>query len=194
MKTFQLSEFKFFILLSIATLLLPAFAFASGGKEIPMGLMDWVWKILNFSILVVALYIFGWKIARNYLKQRRELIEKSIQESQEAKAMAVRALAEVEERLKLKDKEVADIIASAIDSGESEKKRLIEEGERLKARIIEQAKANIDFEVKKAKEAIQAEAFETSVKLAEEKIKSRMTSAEQERLLQESIKLIEGKN
>jgi F-type H+-transporting ATPase subunit b len=194
MKTFQISNFRFLVLLSITVILLPAFAFASGGQEIQMSLMDWVWKILNFSILVVMLYIFGWKIVRNYLKQRRELIEQSIRESQEAKELAVKALAEVEERLKLKDKEVADIIASAIDSGESEKKRLIEEGERLKARIIEQAKANIDFEVKKAKEAIQAEAFETSVRLAEEKIKSRMTAAEQERLLQESIKLIEGKN
>ena len=108
--------------------------------------------------------------------------------------LAARALTEVEERLKLKDKEVADIIAAAIEAGESEKRRLIDEGEKLKVRIVEQAKSNIEFEVKKAKEAIQAEAFETSLKIAEEKIRKRMTAAEQERLLKESIKLIEGKN
>jgi len=119
---------------------------------------------------------------------------KSIQESREAKEMAARALAEVEERLKLKDKEVADIIAAAVEAGEREKARLIEDGEKMQLRIVEQAKANIDLEVKKAKQAIQTEAFETSLRIAEEKIKSRMTSKERERLLKESIKMIEGKN
>jgi F-type H+-transporting ATPase subunit b len=177
-----------------ASLFLPSFAFASGGQEIPMSLMDWVWKIVNFGILVALLYVFGWKMIRTHLQQRRELIEKSISESREARELAERALAEVEERLKLKDKEVADIIASAVEAGESEKRRLIEEGEKLKVRIVEQAKANIEFEVKKAKETIQAEAFEMSLRIAEEKITKRMTAAEQERLLKESIKLIEGKN
>jgi F-type H+-transporting ATPase subunit b len=194
MKTIHNSKSIIQNLLLLASVLVPSFAFASGGQEIEMSLMDWVWKIVNFAVLVGLLYFFCWKAIRNYLQQRRELIEKSIKESQEAKDMAARALIEVEERLKLKDGEVSDIIAAAVESGESEKKRLIEEGERMKARIIEQAKANIDFEVKKAKEAIQAEAFETSLRLAEEKIKSRMTPSEQERLLQESIKLIEGRN
>ncbi len=179
-----------------ASLFLPSFAFASGGQEIPMSLMDWVWKIVNFALLLGGLYwfVFVYLKAPEYLKGRRELIEKSLKESREAKELAAKALAEVEERLKLKDKEVADIIAAAVEAGESEKRRLTEEGEKLKVRIIEQAKANIEFEVKKAKEAIQAEAFETSLKIAEEKIRKRMTAAEQERLLKESIKLIEGKN
>jgi F-type H+-transporting ATPase subunit b len=196
MNIFKIADLRLQIAtaLIIASLLFPVFAFASGGTEIHMSLMDWVWKILNFSVLVAALYFLGWKLIRNYLKQRRELIETSIKESQEAKEMAARALVEVEDRLKLKDKEVAAIIAAAVEAGESEKKRLIEEGEKMKVRILEQSRANIEFEVKKAKEAIQAEAFATYLRLAEEKIRSRMTPAEQERLLQESIKLIEGKN
>ena len=196
MKIFNIADsgFQLAATLITASLLLPSFAFASGGQEITMSLMDWVWKIVNFGILVALLYVFGWKMIRTHLQQRRELIEKSIAESREAKELAARALAEVEERLKLKDKEVADIIAAAVEAGESEKKRLIEEGEKLKVRIVEQAKANIEFEVKKAKETIQAEAFEMSLRIAEEKITKRMTAAEQERLMKESIKLIEGKN
>jgi len=177
------------------SLVFPVAAFASGGgTEIHMSLMDWAWKIINFAILVGLLYWFGFKVIRSHLQQRRELIQKSIQESQEARDMAARALAEVEERLKLKDKEVADIIAAAIEAGEREKARLIEDGAKMQLRIIEQARTNIELEVKKAKEAIQAEAFETSLRIAEEKIKSRMTLKEQERLLKESIKMIEGKN
>ena len=172
----------------------PALTFAAEEGEQGASMMSWVWKIVNFAILVFALVYFLAKPIKEHLRLRRELIEKSIKEGQEAKALAARALAEVEERLKLKDTEVAAIISSAVESGEREKARLIEEGEKLKVKIIEQAKTNIDFEVKKAKEAIQAEAVDASIKLAEEKIKARMTPQEQERLLKESISLIEGKN
>jgi F-type H+-transporting ATPase subunit b len=108
--------------------------------------------------------------------------------------MAAKALREVEERLSLKDKEIADIIASAQSSGERERDRLIAEGQRMSERIAEQAKTNIDFEVKRAKEVIQAEAVEAALQLAEEKIKAKLTKEEQDKLLRESIKLIEGRN
>jgi F-type H+-transporting ATPase subunit b len=181
----------------LAILLIPVFVFAAEaehGDAHGTSIMSWVWKLLNFGILVGVLSYFLAKPIKEHLKQRRDLIEKSIKESQEAKSLAAKALAEVEERLKLKDREIADIISSAIESGQREKARLIEEGEKLKVKIVEQAKTNIEFEVKKAKQVIQAEAVEASIKLAEDKIKSRMTPQEQERLLKESIKLIEGKN
>ncbi|MGO9377091.1 MAG: ATP synthase F0 subunit B [Dissulfurispiraceae bacterium] len=175
-------------------LAVPALSIAAEEGEHGVSMMSWVWKIVNFAILVGVLSYFLAKPIKEHLRLRRELIEKSIKEGQEAKAIAAKALAEVEERLKLKDKEVADIISSAAEAGEREKTRLIEEGEKLKVKILEQAKINIDFEVKKAKEAIQAEAVDASIKMAEEKIKAKMTPQEQERLLRESIKLIEGKN
>jgi len=57
-----------------------------------------------------------------------------------------------------------------------------------------QAKTNIDFEVKRAKEVIQAEAVDAAMQMAEEKIKNKLTEKDQERLLRESLKLIEGRN
>lgn len=195
---FQISDFKNIISISPAICILllvfqSSSAFASGGEQ-GGSIMDWVWRILNFAILVFVLVKFLNKPLRSYLQQRKELIEKSIKEAQEAKALALKALAEVEERLKVKDKEIEEIISSARVSGEREKERLIEEGEKLKVKILEQAKTNIDFELKMAKEAIKAEAVETAMQLAEEKIKAKMTKEDQERLLKESLKLIEGRN
>lgn len=185
-----------FYLLPIIYCLLPvvAFAAAEGGEHGGSSMMEWVWRILNFLILVVILVKFLNKPLKDYLRQRRELIEKSIKEAQEAKEIAMRALAEVEERLKVKDKEIEEIISSARSSGEREKERLIEEGEKLKVKILEQARTNIEYELKKAKETIKAEAVEAAMQLAEEKIKTRMTKDDQERLLQESLKLLEGRN
>lgn len=170
------------------------FAAAEGGEHHGASVMDWVWKIVNFSILVILLVKFVGKPLKGFLQQRKELIEKSIREAQEAKELARKALVEIEERLKLKDKEVEEIISFSKSSGEAERDRLIQEGERLKVTILEQAKANIDHEVKAAKEAIKAEAVEAALQLAEEKIKSRMTQEEQEKILRQSIKLLEGRN
>lgn len=182
-----------FYLLPITYCLVPSVSFAAG-VEGNNTLMDWVWRIVNFAILLFILIKFLNKPLKDYLKQRKELIEKSIKEAQEAKELALKALSEVEERLKLKDKEVEEILASAKNSGERERDRLIEEANRLKDKILEHAKINIDFEVKKAKQAIKDEAAEAALKLAEEKIKSKITRDEQERLLKESLKLIEGRN
>lgn len=190
----KFSKFAAFLLFAVYCSLFADIAIAAGGGEHGPTLMDWVWKIVNFAILMFLLIKFVAKPLKGFLNQRRELIEKSIREAQEAKELAKKALAEVEERLKMKDKEIEDIIASAQSSGDKEKARLIEEGERLKIKILEQAKTNIDYEVKKAKEAIKAEAVEAAMQLAEEKIKGKITKAEQEKLVEESLKLLEGRN
>ncbi|MGO9611692.1 MAG: ATP synthase F0 subunit B [Dissulfurispiraceae bacterium] len=185
----------YFISCAMLSLTLIAAAFgAESGEQGGGSVMSWVWKIVNFGILVFLLVKFLGKPLTTFLRERKELIEKSIKESQEAKELAKKALSEVEERLKLKDKELEEIMAISKSSGDTERNRLIEEGERLKVAIVQQAKANIEHEVKTAKETIKAEAVEAAMQLAEEKIKARMTTGEQDRLLQESIKLLEGRN
>ena len=151
--------------------------------------------ILNFLILVALLVFMMKKMdIKGYFRKRTELIEQSLKEAREAKELAQKALAEIEERLKVKDKEVADIVTAAQESGEREKIRLVEEGEKLKARILEQTKNNIAFELKTAKEAIKQEAVDIAMELAEKKLKGKLTKEEQMRLLEESISKIEGKN
>jgi F-type H+-transporting ATPase subunit b len=79
-------------------------------------------------------------------------------------------------------------------SGETERENLIQQGDKLKEKILEQAKANIAFELKHAKEAIKAEAAEIAIELAEKKLKEKLTTEEQEKLLEESIVKIGGSN
>ena len=173
-------------------------AFGNEGAEEhgePSLFKAYFWPVINFLALVFLL-VFAMKKAdiKGYFKKRTELIEQTLKEAKEAKALAQKALAEVEERLKVKDTEIDEIVASAKFSGEKEKARLIEEGDRMKAKILEQARTNIDFEVKKAKEAIKEEAVEIAMELAGKKLQEKMTKEEQLKLLEESIAKIEGKN
>ena len=187
---------KFFQVLTfgIFTLVLTAVAIASGGEEGHTPLWkDYMWKIINFLILVVVLVKFGKKPIQNYLKQRTEMIAKTLQEAKEARETAQKALQEVEGRLKAKDAEIEAILAAAKRSGEQERDQIIEDSARLKEQILEQAKTNIDFEVKHAKEVIKAEAVELAMELAEKKLQEKMTKDEQEKLLQDSLVKIGGK-
>ncbi|NJD56284.1 MAG: ATP synthase F0 subunit B [Nitrospirae bacterium] len=185
------------LLTSCFSLLVTAsFAFASGGEGAEPNLLKaYFWAIVNFLILVSLLVFMMKKMdIKGYFKKRTELIEQSLKEAREAKELAQKALAEVEERLKIKDREVEEILKAARESGERETGRLAEEGDKLKARILEQTKNNIDFEVKRAKEVIKEEAVEIAMELAEKKLRDKLTKEEQMKLLEESIAKIEGKN
>jgi F-type H+-transporting ATPase subunit b len=172
-----------------------AFANEGGSEESASIFKAYLWPVINFLILVVVMaYVLKKMDIRGFFKKRTELIEQTLREAREAKELAQKALSEVEERLKVKDTEIAKIIAGAKQSGENEKARLIEEGDKLKTRILEQAKTNIDYEVKKAKESIKEEAVEIAMELAEKKLKEKLSKDEQLKLLEESLAKIEGKN
>jgi F-type H+-transporting ATPase subunit b len=171
-------------------------AFAAEGGEAPESLFkEYLWPVINFLVLLaILIYAFKKADVKGYFKKRTELIEQSLNEARQAKELAQKALAEVEERLKVKDKEIEEIVASAKYSGEREKARLAEEGEKMKEKLMEQARTNIEFELKRAKESIKEEAVGIAMELAEKKLKEKMTKEEQMKLLEESVSKIEGKN
>ncbi len=182
---------------SVFSLACASVVFASGGgaegAEHAPWWKDYIWKIINFLILVVLLFKFAKKPMQSFFQKRTELIEKTLNEAKEAKAAALKALQEVETRLKAKDAEVEAIIAASRKAGEQERDAIIAESDRLKAKILEQAKTNIEFELKNAKEAIKAEAVELAMELAEKKIREKITKEEQEKLLEDSLVKIGGK-
>ncbi|MEW6409007.1 MAG: F0F1 ATP synthase subunit B [Nitrospirota bacterium] len=168
-------------------------AFAAGEVH-EVSLKDWVWRIINFGILVFILVKFLGKPVKDFFKKRSEGIEKSLKEAEEAKTLALKAFQQIEEKIKVKDKEVEEILAASRRAGEKERDNLIELGDKLKQRILEQARINIEFELRRAREAIKAEAIEIAMELAEKRIKDKLTEEEQRRLFEESLNKIEAKN
>jgi F-type H+-transporting ATPase subunit b len=170
-----------------------ATAFSAEGAE-PHGFAwkELVWPVINFAILVIVLFLAGRKPIKEYFKKRTEMIEKSIQEAEEAKELAKKSLEEVRERLRNTDREINEILEAAKRSGEKEKEALIAEGEELKNKILEQARANIEFELQKAKKAIKSEAALMALELAEKQLKERLGREKQDELIDEYIKKLEA--
>ena len=171
--------------------------FAAGGGghgEAHFTWKDWLWPVVNFTILVLVLYFAGRKPVAAYFKGRTEVIEKSLKEATEARELAQKTLEEVRARLNNTDQEIEQILEAARKSGEKEKEAIIAEGDRLKDKIIEQAKANIDFELQKAKETIKSDAALMALELAEKEIKEKLGQKEQESIIDDYIKRLEAKN
>ncbi len=152
---------------------------------------DWFWRIVNFAILVAILLIFAGKPFKNFLKQRREAIEKALEEAKEAREMAEKALREIEERYAGKDREIESLLNTAKKAGEIEKEKLIEEGKIMRARIIEESKEMIELEKKRAIESLKREAALLAVELAEKRLQEELTDEKKRKILEESIKIIE---
>ncbi len=181
------------LLSGLFILTVTSLAFASGGGEETPLWKEYMWKIINFLVLVIVLYKFAKKPLADFLQKRSETIAKTLQEAKAAREAAEKALREVEERLRTKDAEIEAILSAAKRSGEQERNAIIEESARLKEKILEQAKSNIEFELKNAKKVIKAEAVELAMELAEKKLREKLTKDEQERLLEDSLVKIGGR-
>ncbi len=186
-----------FIYVTVTVCLIATAVFAAAGEghgEAHFTWRDWLWPVINFAVLMIILIVFGRKPFSAYFKNRTAMIEASLREAGEAKAIAQKTLDEVRARLGNADAEAGQIIEAARKSGKKEKEAIIAEGERLKEKIIEQAKAGIDFEVKQAREKIKSDAAAMALEIAEGRIHEQLGKKEQDDLIQDYIKRLEEKN
>jgi F-type H+-transporting ATPase subunit b len=87
-------KFKKLILpLIIFSFAFASYAFGSGeeAEQTPLW-KEYMWKIINFGVLVFILVKFAKKPLQDFLRKRTELIEKSLNEAKEAKEAALKAL------------------------------------------------------------------------------------------------------
>lgn len=187
------------IALAAAVVLLAGVAFASGGGgeggEHGSKWGGFIFQVINFGILVAILAFAAIKAdLRGLIAGRSEGIRKSIEDARKAREAAEKALAEVEEKLKTKDREIAEMMNVSEQSGSKERDRLIAEGERLSKSIVEQAKANIELELKQAREALKKEAAELALELAEQKIGQKLSAEDQKALFEDALKRLEDKS
>lgn len=165
----------------IIGLIVPSLAFAS--SEGGQGDSGMTWKIINFVILAVGVYLVWTKAISGLLTRRGSEIKNAIEEARKAKDAADRNAAEYREKLAILDSRVAEIHNELKLEGEAEKARIIAESARSAESLKAQAKIAAEQEIKKARIEIREEAARLAVQLAEEILKKELSPADQERLV-----------
>jgi len=169
---------------------------ASGGAEGAHALnwKDFLFRLLNFSIMIAILYKLLKKPAANFFASRSENIAKLLEEVEEKKQAAEAKAAEYKAKLKLLDEETEKIVAEYIAEGERERQKIVEAAEKQAEYIRQQARFAIQQEIKAAKESLQEEIAELSVAAAEDLLKKNIRPADQKRLVKEFMtKAVEAK-
>lgn len=169
-------------LLAIA-ILLPSMALASAGGGHEAGGMSMTWKLINFGILAVGVYLVWTKVINGLLDKRSAGIKTAIEDAQRARDEAEKKAAEYKEKLSLLDRKIADIHSELKLEGEAEKARIIAEAGKAAERLKTQAKAAAEQEIKKARLEIREEAAKAAVELAEEILKKELSPEDHQRLV-----------
>ncbi len=161
---------------------------AEGGEAVSPGWTktDW-YRVLNFGILFAVLFYFIRKPASEALNGRINGIREELSSLETKKKEAEQKLAEYNERIASLDKEAEEIIAQYVKQGEAAKERILKESEKTSAKLEEQAKRNIEQEFKNAKIELQEDILTKALERAEALVKEKMTSEDQDRLVDEYL-------
>jgi F-type H+-transporting ATPase subunit b len=147
---------------------------------------DW-YRVLNFAILAIGLYLLLKKPLSQALNSRIKGIQTELEDLESRKSAVEKQLAEYNKKLAELDKEAEKIVADYIHQGEEAKKRILQEAQAAAERLNEQAQKNIAYEFNQAKLQLQAEIFEKALAKAEALIKNKISDADQDRLVDEYL-------
>ena len=171
--------------------------FASGGGDdghgeaAPKG---WVatdtYRVMNFSVLAVGLFLLLRKPVSNALNARIDGIKEELEDLEAKKAEAEKQLSEYNERLSLLDKEAETLIQEYVKQGEEAKVRIFAAAESTAEKMEEQAKRHIEHEFQQAKVELQEEILQKALVKAEEIITTKINAEDQDRLVDEYLEKV----
>jgi len=168
----------------------PVFAAGGGGEAEAHWVRTDTYRVMNFTVLFVGLFLLLRKPVAKALAARISGIKEQLSELESKKAEAEKQLAQYNEKLSQLDTEAEQIVENYIKQGEAATVRIIEEAKKAADKLEEQAKRNIDNEFKKAKEKIQEEVVEQALVKAEEMISGKITADDQEKLVDDYLEKV----
>lgn len=177
--------------LTAAALLAPASAWAAseGGQEGGLISLDksLIVQAVNFIILLVILTKLLYKPFLAKMEERTQAIKKSLDEAQAARAEAARQQEENEARLRSAHAEAAAIRAQALKEAAEEQRKLVDAARAESQRLIATAKAQLDADVRRAREELRKEVGDLATAVAEKLIRKSLRDEDHRRIVAEAI-------
>jgi len=148
------------------------------------------YKVMNFAVLAIGLFLLVRKPVSQALNSRISGIKEQLSELEEKKKAAEKQLAEYTEKFSTLEQETEKLIEDYIRQGNEAKARIIDEAKKAAEKLEEQARRNIDHEFQKAKLELQREILEKALQKSEEILKDKITAKDQEKLVDEYLEKV----
>lgn len=177
-------------LIWIPFFLVSGVVFAAGGGSHGDPMIEFAYKVLNFAILVLLLFLFARKPIKNMLKSSVENTKSEIDEAREKAQEAEGKLTEYREKLANMEKSIETMKDEAIADAEKEKEKIIADAKAFAVKLEEQAQFQVEQSIVKAKAEIREFLAEEAVKMAETAIKGNQANIDQQALLNDYASVI----
>jgi F-type H+-transporting ATPase subunit b len=149
---------------------------------------------VNFALLFGFLgYKLRPMIAKG-LSDRRAGLAQRLEEAQRKQAEAEARLDEYRTKLGNLEEEFRTVVQSYEAQARADRERLENEAERAVERLAREYEFTIDQEVRKAEQAIRRAAVEATLRMAESKLKERITDADRRRLTDQYVADLEARS
>ncbi len=158
------------------------------------GSKGWVktdtYKVMNFAVLAIGLFLILRKPVSQALDSRIKGIKDQLSELETKKKEAEKELVKYKERFSLLEHEAEKLVEEYIRQGNEAKARIIEEAKKAAEKLEEQARRNIENEFKQAKIKLQQDTLEKALVNAETLIKNKITAQDQDKLVDEYLEKV----
>jgi F-type H+-transporting ATPase subunit b len=151
-----------------------------------------IWTILTFLVLLVALRKLAWGPLLAALESRQQAIRKSLDDAQQAKAELDRLHQESAQIVRQARAEAESIIASSRTDAERLREEMKHKAKAEADNIVKNAERQIQLETDRALQQIRHEAVDLSVMIASKLLQRNLTKEDNERLIEEALKQVEG--
>jgi F-type H+-transporting ATPase subunit b len=171
-----------------ALCLLPLFVFAAleeGGHS--SATMDFVGKVVNFLILFGGLAYVLYKPVRDFLNARASTVAGSIRDAETSRAEAREKSRETEGRLARLEEEIAGMKSQAEADGLREKNKIAAAAAEEAQKIRRLAGLEMEAQTKAGIKELKTYAAEAAAALVRERIRKKLTAADQSSLIDKSI-------
>lgn len=153
-----------------------------------------IWTILTFLVLVALLAKFAWRPLLEALDARQQGIRKALDDAQQARQELERLEQESAQILR-KARAEAEVVLTQNRADADRLREEIRQKAKTEAEgIIRNAERQIQLETGRALQQIRAEAVDLSVMIASRIIQRNISKEDNERLIQDALKQVEGRS
>ena len=152
-----------------------------------------IWTLAIFLIVVIVLGKFAWGPVLGLLKQREEFIHNALADAKRDRDDAEARLKEYAAKLQGAYTEAATIVEEARRDAERLREEIRQRAKSDADKAVANAERQIQLQTNSAMEQIRREAVDLSVMIASKIIQRNLSREDNERLIDDAIKQVEGR-
>jgi F-type H+-transporting ATPase subunit b len=153
-----------------------------------------IWTIFTFLVLLAVLAKFAWGPLLKALESRAQSIRDALDDAQRAKQELERLQQESAQIIRKARSEAEAIITESRSDAERLREEMRQKAKAEADAIVRNAERQIQLETARALQQIRSEAVDLSVQIASKILQRNLSKEDNERLIQDTLKQVEGRH